>query len=174
MGLDWGTVPDWFAAVSTLAAVVVALMFGMRDGKRLREERAAAEEDRAAFRREQAEQATAAKRRLAAQVTVTTERYAENKLCWTVHNGAEEPISSVAIVQSYEDGSEFLQVQMWPTIEPRGKREERPRQFWANAVLREVRFTDGAGQEWQKSELGTLRQISIDDPEPVRMVALER
>lgn len=177
MDLNWGTVPDWLAAVSTFAAVAVALRFGMRDGKRLREERAAAEEDRAAFRREQAEQAAAAKRRLAAQVTVTTERYIDDtgelKLCWTVHNGAEEPISSVAIVQRYQAGSEPLVVQTWPVIEARGNREERPREFWRNAVLRQVQFTDGAGQRWQRTEQGTLRPIVSDDPDGLPMVFLQ-
>lgn len=32
---DWGTVPDWFAAVGTISAVCVALAFGFRDSKRL-------------------------------------------------------------------------------------------------------------------------------------------
>ena len=80
MDWDWGSVPDWLAAIGTISAVMLALHLGRRDGKRLAEERLEAKADREAAANERAEYAkqreealTVARRRLAAQVTIVVE-----------------------------------------------------------------------------------------------------
>lgn len=187
----WGSWADWFAAVGTIAAVGVALGFGVRDGKRLTVERLEAAEDRARFREQQSAEVEARKRRLAAKVTVIADRSpsgfhpdmgeARQYVNWTVHNGGEEPISMVSVVQRLRPGAPGADAapteisQIWPMIEPGASRTATtgiyndPMDYERQ---REVQFTDGTGQRWQRKEFGALRPISSDDDEALTMVIL--
>ena len=84
---DWGTVPEWFAAVGTIGAVLLALLVARRDGKRYdreveeaRQDRQAAAADReraaedsARLRQEQEERSLQRKREFAQSVTLRIE-----------------------------------------------------------------------------------------------------
>ncbi|MDR6436051.1 hypothetical protein J2790_001172 [Paenarthrobacter nicotinovorans] len=183
---DWGSVPDWLAGVGTISAVLVALHLGRRDGKRLREEREEAKADREAAARERAEfrqqreaELTAAKRKLAAQVTVVNEihragkiRY-DTKLLWKVHNGGEEPISKIVIArrEMHPDADPLTTLHaQWQSIEAGGIREILT-PFTGDMALpeSEVQFTDGTGVRWQRKDSGELRQLAEDDPENIRV-----
>lgn len=139
---DWGTIPDWLAAFGTIGAVWWALHIGLRDGKRLDEERREAKQDREAaateralFRAEREAGIEAEKRRLAAQVTVVAEpAYSADRVAngfegrgisWRIHNGGNEPISMVIAAQREIDpeGFETGQVNIaksWHSIEAGG------------------------------------------------------
>jgi hypothetical protein len=188
---DWGSVPDWLAAVGTIGAVSVALWFGLRDSKRLADERKEAMADRELFRRQQLAEAEARKRSLAAKVTVISTKSQSGFhpsmgeprqfVDWKVHNGGDEPISMVSVVQRLRPGAPGADTspteicKTWPMIEPGGSERFRtsiyqdPQDFEAQ---REVQFTDGTGQRWQRKEFGTLRPIEPGDPEALRMVFL--
>lgn len=188
---NWGSVPDWLAAVGTIGAVSIALRFGLRDGTRLEDERKEAMADRELFRQQQLSEAEARKRSLAAKVTVIADRSpsgfhpglgeARQYVHWTVHNGGDEPISMVSVVQRLRPGAPGADTatteisQTWPMIEPGASREittpiyQDPQDFERQ---REVQFTDGTGQRWQRKEFGALRPIAPDDAEALGMVIL--
>lgn len=188
-GQDWGTVPDWLAAAGTISAVVVALRLAHRDSERLETERAEAAADRELFRQQQAAEAEARKRSLAAKVSVVAERTSSGfhpslreprqYVDWTVYNNGEEPISVVTIVQRLRPeapGADEAATEMchtWPMIEPGGYREWRtdiyrdPQDY---EYQREVQFTDGTGERWQRKEFGTLRTIQPGDDESLKFV----
>lgn len=174
---DWGSWADWFAALGTIAAVGVALTFGLRDGKRLRVERQEAAEDRVRFREQQQAEAEAQKRKLAARVSVSSERFVDDlgdrKCRWTVHNGSDEPISTVALVgrtvpiAGKETPAPFI-FGIWASIEAHGQREKVTAIFGEGMVRQgELQFTDGAGQFWQRREFGALKALELDDPESI-------
>ncbi|MCG2622699.1 hypothetical protein LVY72_12375 [Arthrobacter sp. I2-34] len=183
---DWGSVPDWLAAIGTLAAVVFALAVATRDAKRLEVEQYQAARDREVFRQEQQEQAAQRKRRLAAQVTLITEETALMAIGmadvlkpnfetfvqrnYTVHNGGEEPIFMATVVDNFPmDGNlagdyEARTIETWNVIEPDGRRTTAATIDPAAPSRREVQFNDGAGHRWQRQELGELREVSPDVP----------
>lgn len=174
---DWGSWADWFAALGTIAAVGVALGFGLRDGKRLKVERLEAAQDRARFREQQQAEAEDQKRRLAARVSVSSERFIDDlgarKCRWTVHNGGDEPISRIGLVgrtvaaEGRETPPPFI-FGIWASIEAYGDREKVTAIFGEGMVREgELQFTDGAGQLWQRKEYGTLKALKLDDPESI-------
>ncbi|MDQ0691468.1 hypothetical protein [Arthrobacter sp. W4I7] len=188
---DWGTIPDWLAAIGTISAVVVALRLAHRDAERLKEERCEAKEDRdeaakerALFREQQEAEAEERKRRLAAKVTLVVKPFhegAEKFIRWTVHNGGDEPISMVSVVRRPppRNGSqEKPDVELshtWPSIEAHGERTKVTQVYGALKMREgEVQFIDGAGQRWQRMEFGSLRMVGPDDPDRIGMVMLER
>lgn len=188
---DWGTVPDWLAAIGTISAVCLAVWLARRDGTRLEEERREAKADReeaakerALFREQQAAEAEERKRRLAAKVTLVVKLFHEGPekfFKWTVHNGGDEPISMVSVVRRAlpRDGSdEKPEVQVcytWPSIEAHGERTE-VTQVYDTFNMREgeLQFTDGYRQRWQRKEFGSLRKIDSDDPDALGMVMIPR
>lgn len=181
---DWGSWADWFAALGTIAAVIVALGFGLRDGKRLKVERLEAAEDRARFREQQEAEAAAQKRRLAARVSITSHKFTDktgNQRCrWTVRNGGDEPITVVALVARSRrvDGKETrppFYFQVWNSIEPHGEREKETAVF-AESMHHEgeVQFTDGAGQFWQRKEFGWLEALELGAPETIFTMKMQR
>jgi hypothetical protein len=149
-------------------------------------ERAEASAERELFRQHRESEIEAAKRRLAAQVTLIAEKsYSANKLQngfegpgvnWIVHNGGNEPISMVFLVQREidpESGAEtgrYQMAQQWNVIEAGGTRraltELGGQAFNSN---REVQFIDGAGVRWQRKSRGNLRPLEDDDPETNRI-----
>lgn len=188
---DWGTVPDWLAAIGTISAVGVALGLAHRDAERLDEERREAKterdeaaKERALFREQQAAEAEERKRRLAAKVTLVVKPFhegAERFISWTVHNGGDEPISMVSVVrrpQPRNGSQEKPDVEVshtWPSIEARGERTKVTQVYDALSMREgEVQFIDGAGQRWQRKEFGPLRTVNPDDPDALRMVMIER
>lgn len=190
---NWGAVPDWFAAVGTIAAVGVALRFGLRDHTRLELERGEAKVDRQLFREERAADAEALKRRLAAKVTLLTEsartgapdpstgQY-QQVMIWKIHNGSDELISGVSAVQRLRPGApgfDRAQTEIcktWAAIEPGGHRElSMPlyREIQDYLPEREIQFSDGTGQRWQRKTFGALRSIAPDDPEALGVVLVQ-
>ncbi|MFF2842498.1 hypothetical protein [Paenarthrobacter sp. NPDC057981] len=180
---DWGSLADWFGAAGTIAAVAVALRFGLSDRKRLNTEREEAAEDRKIFRQERAEQAQASKRRFATKVTVIVEGIslddpdAENgrrrAIKWEVHNGADEPISMVCVVQTLTPNAAAGGVapyhidRVWPAVKP-GQTVHHQNAFYQDPSdflpFREVWFTDSAGQRWRRNQFGVLEEINQGDP----------
>lgn len=189
---DWGTVPDWLAALGTISAVVLALRLAHRDGKRLEDERrgaaierAQAYTDRRLFREQQEAEAEERKRRLASKVSLVVEPYRDTQgarhVAWNVHNGSEEPITMVSVVRRalpVEEGAEKplpMICKTWTSIEAGGERFEATKVYDEHNMREgELQFTDGAGQRWQRMEFGTLRMIEADDPDAIGMVALQR
>ncbi|MEV8040051.1 hypothetical protein [Arthrobacter sp. NPDC080082] len=181
---NWGSVPDWFGAVGTVGAVAYALYSGLRGDKRLAQERQEAAVDRGLFRQEQAERTAAAKRRLAAQVTLLAQKvdssnpsrngFAGPAVRWVVHNGGNEPISMVAVAQrpipSESESAAAEIAHSWAVIEAGGSREVltqlRGDNFHPN---REVQFTDGTGARWQRRAFGELRELAHEDPEAIEL-----
>ncbi|MHC6592913.1 hypothetical protein [Arthrobacter sp. C152] len=179
---DWGTVPDWLAAAGTVSAVVLALRLARRDSKRLETERQEAMADRQSFREQRVAEAEARKRGLAAKVSLVAKKTTLSMLPdagvprqvinWSVHNNGDEPISMVSIVQRLHpeapgaDQSATELSYTWPMIEPGGTREwntdvyRDPQDF---EYQREVQFTDGTGQRWQRKEFGAMRTIDPGD-----------
>lgn len=188
---NWGSVPDWFVAAGTTGAVIVALWLGRRDRNRLEDERREAMADRELFRRQQLDEAEMRKRSLAAKVTVIADKTPSGfhpntgeprqYVHWTVHNGGDEPISMVSVVQRLRAGAPGADTaptmidHTWAMIEAGASRTTRtkvyndPQDF---EPQREVQFTDGTGQRWQRKELGALRRITSDDPEKLGIVLL--
>jgi hypothetical protein len=186
---DWGTVPDWLAAIGTVSAVMLALNLARRDGDRLETERKEAMTDRELFRQQQVAEAEARKRSLAAKVSLVANRTTlslqpaagvpRQLVDWSVHNNGDEPISMVSIVQRLRPeaaGADKAATEIchtWPMIEPGGNREWRtdvyrdPQDF---EYQREVQFTDGTGQRWQRKEFGELRTIEPGDDEALKFI----
>lgn len=180
---DWGSLADWFGAIGTIAAVIVALGFGLADRQRLKIERAEAAEDRKIFRQERAEQAEEYERRFAAKVTVHVERVSvpdpeaqdgqRRGIKWEVHNGGEVPISTVCIVQTLRPGApgadqtRYQIDHIWRVLKP-GQDVEKTVAFDRDSTdyepFREVWFTDGAGKRWSRNHIGSLGAIGRDDP----------
>lgn len=178
---DWGTVPDWLAAVGTISAVCVALAFGFRDSKRLHIERMEAAEDRKTalierqeaakdrerFREQQEAEAAEKKRRLASRVSLNKEVFiddiGERKLLWKIHNGGDEPISwVVARVQKSRPGDlktrDTYKLRNWSSIEAGGTRTHTSEVFESGIVGEgQLLFTDGSGLRWQRGEYGSLK-----------------
>lgn len=184
---DWGTLPDWLAAIGTISAVGVALGLAHRDAKRLDEERREAKaerdeaaEERALFREQQAAEAEERKRRLAAKVTLLVEPLRDETggrlIRWTVHNGGDEPISMATVVRRPipADSKQFEPAQLchtWSSIEAGGRRATITEIYDdLNMHQGELHFTDGAGHEWQRKELGSLRRINRRDAEAIQSV----
>jgi hypothetical protein len=181
---DWGTLPDWLAAVGTIWAMLVALRLARRDGKRLESERTEAAADRALFRKQQAAEAEALRRRLAAKVTLVVETYRDGGVKhhgWKVHNGGDEPISMVSVVRraiaaddSTPNPTPFI-AKTWPSIEAGGSRSEVAPIYDEHYMAQgELQFTDGTGQRWQRMEFGALRTIDPDDAHALRFVPIQR
>lgn len=179
-GLDWGSVADWLAGLATLSAVLVSIWLAQRDGKRLEVERREAAEDRAEFRRLQAEEAEQGKRRLASQVTLYSESGYDSagkqvSRTYHVHNGGDEPITMVKVVERPTVGDTLSTVghtvEWWDTIEAGGRRMEVLKYVPGEAILqvhpanRSLIFSDGAKRRWERKELGGLSRFKEDDPD---------
>lgn len=189
---DWGTIPDWLAAIGTISAVVVALRLAHKDGERLDEERREAKEDRdeaakerALFREQQAAEAEERERRLASKVSlgveVSRDQMGTRRLVWTVNNGSEQPITMVSVIRrcvQLEDGAEVplpMLCATWTSIEANGKREADTRiDDESHMPEGELQFTDGEGRRWQRLEFGTLRRMETGDPDRIGMVVIQR
>lgn len=188
---DWGTVPDWLAALGTFSAVLLALHLARRDGLTLEAERKEAMADRELFRQQQRAEAETRKRSLAAKVALVATRtpvYSNpgkgepwQVIDWIVHNGGDEPISMVSVVgrlRPEAPGGDKAPTEIchtWSMIEPGASREKRtyvyryPQDYQHE---REVQFTDGTGQRWQRKEFGALRSIEPDDDEALKLVMI--
>lgn len=188
-GLDMGSLPDWLAAIGTIGAVLVSISFAMRDGKRLRIERAEAAKDRAEFRRTQEREAEQRARRLASRVTLISESHIDSEgqrfRSYRVHNGGDEPISLATITERPvidDDLSELSPtrqiIKTWNVIEAGGEQTYQgpkysPQDFpVVRPMDRNLFFRDGLGQCWLRSELGELRILEKGDPDSPGMILL--
>lgn len=177
-GFDWSALPDWLAAAGTLLAVAVSIHLASRDGKRLKAEREEAAQDRAEFRRMQAQEAEQRMRRLASRVTLSSEKdfddIGQRFRRYRVHNGGEEPISAVVITErpivNDELSSTHQVIGSWPIIEGGGQRTVDGQKYaplespTVRPMDRWVMFGDGLGQRWIRDEFGRLR-LAADDPD---------
>lgn len=186
-GLDWGSIPNWFAAVGTILAVGISIYLARRDGKRLEVERREAAEDRAEFRRLQAQEADRRMRQLASQVTLVSERGFDSDdgkefRSYRVHNNGDEPISLVTITERPIVNGELSPtgqiIKTWPIIEGGGERIVRGPNYFdhefplVRPMDRALIFRDGLGQRWLRNELGVLRTLGDDDPESPGIILL--
>lgn len=175
---DWSALLDWVTAAGTLLAVGVSIFLALRDGKRLKIERVEAAEDRAEFRRLQAQEAEQRTRRLASQVSLSSEKSFDSsgkqfRTYW-VHNGGDEPISFVLITERPIVNDEMSTTHeikgQWLSIEGGGQRNVEGQKYppleaplvrpWERWVI----FSDGLGQRWIRDEFGKLR-LAADDPD---------
>ena len=155
--------------------MLFSIWLAQRDGKRLEVERREASEDRAEFRRLQAEEAEQRKRRLASQVTLYSESGYDSEgkqvsRTYHIHNGGDEPISKVRILERpiVDDAlsPRLIGMARWPIIEAGGRREkELTFPYLVRPEDRSLVFQDGLGQSWRKNELGALRRLEKSDPE---------
>lgn len=178
-GVDFGSVGEWVGGLATLAAVVVSIILAWSNSRTARQERELAAQDRQEFRRQQTEEAEQRKRRQAAQVTLVTQPFSDEwgrRLDYQVHNGSDEPIFSVLILEDRDGVDSEGQptqprriVKKWEVIEARGERkcESRSRDFNAKPLpeeqvkpwQRRLFFADGAGQQWARLESGELQEL---------------
>ncbi|GAA1908782.1 hypothetical protein GCM10009688_11420 [Arthrobacter gandavensis] len=179
-GFDWSALPEWLTAAGTLVAVGISVYLASRDGQRLKAERAEAAEDRAEFRRMQAQEAEQRMRRLASRVTLSSEGayndFGQRFRIYRVHNGGEEPITAVQITErpfvNGELSSTHHVIGNWPIIEGGGQRTIEGRKYEPNEspvvrpTERWVMFGDGLGQRWIRDEFGKLRLASEDPATP--------
>lgn len=155
--VDLGSLPDWLAAVGTIAAAWVAVILAKREGQRA--ERAEAERD--ALRREQA-------REQAAKVVAWMEPPLRNLTTvstrgWRVvaRNVSDEPVFAVEAEVVHADGYEHVILEEWDVLPPRGDVE---RFFRQDVKARSERpyvvltFTDAAGRRWRRGERGRLEE----------------
>lgn len=189
---DWGSVPDWLAAVGTVSAVCVALYFASRDSQRLDQERreakadrAEAAKERALFRDQQEAEAEARTRRLAGKVSLEVEPYldplARDGITWTVHNSSEQPITMVSVIRRALPPEEGMvppepEVCMtWTSIEAGGFRVKDTVLYDKNNMREgELQFTDGEGRRWQRMEFSGFRPMEADDPDALGMAPIQR
>ncbi|QCU77255.1 hypothetical protein E7744_02750 [Citricoccus sp. SGAir0253] len=174
---DWGTVPEWFAAVGTVGAVGAALIanrINARERADAARERREAAEDRNRFRRIQEEEAAERRQELARQVSFTFTAVAlrdefgeptnEVGLDLKIVNHGPSPISHVQIffgeVTYYARPLDDLR-----TIPPNGEVtwgtrnqdhfRDRPR---LKLYFRDARgthwITDLAGYLWEHEDIG--------------------
>lgn len=166
---DWGSVPEWFGAIGTIAAVVVALASSASSKEQLATERLEAAEDRKRFREQHEREMLDARRSYASRVSVTEDRYdgpnshlliAEQ---WTVRNAGAAAIRDVYLVVRDDDDDLPTVIGRWPVVEGGGfkrviKVNDAPR------GPRHVRFTDLNGIRWLLTDTGDLREVSDADP----------
>lgn len=144
-GWDWGTTAEWFGAVGTIGAVIVALWFGSRDGKRLdaelsasasdraeaADERRQSAEDRAQYRQDRAADKEERFQELARQVGFTVsprpvltntgrirDPTFDNGAVLTVHNHGPFPIYSVRLVFEDPSGDKAEFLKEWDSVQP--------------------------------------------------------
>jgi hypothetical protein len=150
-GPDWGTVPDWLAAVGTLAAFAVALRLLAKELAARREY----EEDR---RTEQA--------RLVSTWTTFPERDAQDSsLYWfyvVVKNASEVPVHNVSVVMeeprspyARATGSPDCRMQFF-TVAPGENDRLAFRHPEHHAGPLTLTFTDAAGRRWTRYPDGRL------------------
>jgi hypothetical protein len=151
-GPDWGSVPDWLAAVGTLAAFFVALRLLAKELAARREQ----EEDR---RRNQA-------RLVVAWATFKEVSETEVRYSVVMRNGSDEPVydglcvvvPSTAVFE-WEVG--------WLILPPHEIKEgdlRLPERYWRplwEAAI-ELSFTDAAGRRWTRYPDGRL--VELDRP----------
>lgn len=174
---DWGSVPEWFGAFGTTAAVVVALGSSWHSRRQLAEERVTAAQERAAalterleaaedrqrFRDQHDRELAEARRQGASRVTLTLEDYLpDNKLVtrrqrFVVRNAGPEPISQVHVVSERAKEADLFAIESWGVIEGDGSRLVRNHPAESQRPC-EVRFVDTNGVPWRRSEDGTLTE----------------
>jgi hypothetical protein len=145
-GPDWGTVPDWLAAIGTLAAFGVALRLLAKELAVRREQ----EEDR---RRNQA-------RLVAAWVTLKEVSETEVRYSVVVRNGSDEPVFDGLCVV-VPSATAFEWEVRWLILPPHETKEDDlrlPEKLWRSLwdAAIELSFTDAAGRRWIRYPDGRL------------------
>lgn len=194
MSIDWSSPAPWadvLAAVGTILAVVVALVFGVREVRRLRGEQSDRADERAAQdslrARRQAEQVTAWQRQWIQPtgITVSPEE-ARNPTMATrdalstenrellVLNTSDAAVYDVAVY--FEDPTILPSRRTWvwrhavlaPASEP-VRQAVSPRPQWGGAeqVVLRVTFMDAANRYWERDDRGNLsRRADLEEYSP--------
>lgn len=166
--------------------MAVSIYLASRDGKLLKTEREEAAEDRAEFRRLQAEEAEQRARRLASRVSLSSEKCMDSNgkqfRTYLVHNGGDEPITFVLITERPIVNDELSATHeirgQWLSIEGGGQRTVDGRKYLpleaplVRPMERWVMFTDGLGQRWIRDEFGKLRLAAEDPDTPSGPIAM--
>lgn len=150
--VDWGSVPEWFAAIGTVGALFVALIL-------LRNE--------------------LADRRRAAEVA--DRRPADGIFAWAeprtdaggwqtfVHNRSDEPIyDAVVYFTPLTDPPLPTEESVWGTVPPGGPKAgdrygDRPGDLFGIPPV-EIEFTDGRGRHWRRDDTGQLQRLDTRHP----------
>lgn len=150
--VDWGSVPEWFAAIGTVGALFVALVL-------LRNE--------------------LADRRRAAEVA--DRRPADGIFAWAeprtdaggwqtfILNRSDEPIyDAVVYFTPLTDPAIPTQESVWGTIPPGGPKPgdrygDRPGDLFGIPPV-EIEFTDGRGRHWRRDARGQLQKLGSRRP----------
>lgn len=151
--IDWGSVPDWFAAIGTVGALVVALLLL---GKELKDRRRAA---------------ALADLQPASQVFAWAKPEKARK-GWATYvlNGSNEPIYDVIVrftPRIDRSGAQTVE-RLWGTVAP-GRPEKGdwypndPREVFGFPRV-EIEFTDGRGRHWVRDPDGHLEQRDFRMP----------
>ena len=189
---DWGSVPEWFGAVGTIAAVALALYSNKVSRKQLQKaqetaelERAEAAEDRRRFREQREREELAERRRAASRVSLVAtpepwyDRIDQPSMTTTIEvlNGGSEPIRLVTIAaRKLQDPPPPEPTTMipgnWGTIEGHAKRSARHLHAKDSRWGFEVQFTDQNDVRWVLDEYGKLVELNTDTARAVKMMIL--
>jgi len=152
LGVEWGDVPGWFAAIGTVGALFVALV--LLHNERRDRERAA---------------------------EVADQKPADGIFAWVaprtdaggwqtfVHNRSDEPVyDAVVYFTPLTDPPMPTVESVWGTIppgetKPGDRYGDRPADIFGIPPV-EIEFTDGRGRHWRRNSEGKLQQIDHRSP----------
>ncbi|GBE22664.1 MAG TPA: hypothetical protein ENH00_13925 [Actinobacteria bacterium] len=150
--IEWGNVPDWFAAIGTVGTLLVALLLL---GNEMRDRRRAAE--------------------------IADQKPADGVFVWVtprtdaggwqtfVHNRSDEPVYDAVVYFTPLTEAPMPTVEaVWGTIPPGettpGDRYgDRPTDIFGIPAV-EIEFTDGRGRHWHRDSEGQLQQVDQRTP----------
>lgn len=166
--VNWGSLPDWLAALGTVSAVVVALALALRDSQRH-----AAEEERRAQERRDLE---ATQARLV-YFTIAS----SGGIMVTIHNASDRPIFHVCLESVEKVGSPGLAWQVnrnvmgaraeTNSIEPHGhfkipvnlvSEDGQAQRSRIGEYTVIISFLDAAGMRWSRTGMGPPTRV-LDD-----------
>lgn len=102
---NWGAVPEWFAAVGTILAVIVALLVSRRDGKRYEKELEDSKADRLAAAEDRKEATADRRRQREERDELAYERKREHAQYVTLNVGMKR--AEVRLPEEFSDYEEF-------------------------------------------------------------------
>ena len=153
---EWGTVPDWLAAVGTLAAFAVALRLLAKELTARREQ----EEDN---RREQARRVS---------IWAQTAREPPDPSRWqyrlVLRNASEEPVFAVTFIMEHADeAGRQVRGEFWDVLPP-GQHPELYQTVDYPPGPITLTFTDAQGRVWTRFPDGRLVEPRREPPRSVK------
>lgn len=161
--VDLGSLPDWLAAVGTVAAAWVAVVLAMREGDRAKR----AEAERDGLRRERNREQ--AGKVVAWMVDAEIPPPGGRGMVFGTRQGyrviarnvSDEPVFAVKAEIVHGDGFEHTVLEEWDVLPPQGE--------VAQVITNQINaynerpyvtltFTDAAGRRWRRGQAGRLKE----------------